>query len=760
MNLKKNNKQPSIFNNAKQRFSLRKLTIGLASVMLGLTFLGVENTVNSQTVHADEIPATTNDDDGDLEIPSEPAQPGDNKHVDVDYGASDQDQTINYKDDQGNPAKDKNGDDVPAGHVTGKTDDKGKTVPVPDGWKLKNDGDKTTDLTNPDPNTGKVPDKNVVIEHGTHTTTPGKTHTTGEQIKSTIDQPTGKDNTYTQDITTDDVNKTLHRTVTIKTPTHENETSTNDNVTDQTIAYHRSADVDTVTGKVTKYNDWTLTDPNKGSFAEITVPTVDGYTANVTKIDAQNGPTDSNGVDSYTDPKIVVTYTANNQSVNYKFVDNDDHDRNVSTQNQTGVTDQTKNFTLTIPDGYKLADGATLPTSYKFGVANPDITIHLVHDIQKDIDPNKGNKIPEGAKDPNNHDKLVTTDDAKETVTRTITINVPTHENQDSRKAQGRTENVTLTRSFNFDPVTKNVTWNAWSTGNFAKVDVPVVAGYTASQTTIDADTATDGYTDPKIVVTYTANDQSKTYKFVDDDANSGQVGSDIVVSGKTDETVNTGLQVPENYDLVGDLPTSVKLGATNPTVEIHLTEHHIVNATKDDLSKDPAKPTTDDHGKNVTESDFTKTITRTITFNEPTGKSSTDRNAVYGTQTITLTRTANLNKVTNTLTWNPWQPQSLTEVTVPTFDGYTMDDNSNVTDGKIAELTVNNDNAETYQDPNIVINYTAQDGHKKVTYVDTEGNPAKDATDETKNVPDSEATGKTDDTANFVRCTFKLLSR
>ena len=79
MNLKKNNKQPSIFNNAKQRFSLRKLTIGLAGVMLGLTFLGVENTVNSQTVHADEI-ATPNDDDGDLEIPSEPAQP-DRSHL-------------------------------------------------------------------------------------------------------------------------------------------------------------------------------------------------------------------------------------------------------------------------------------------------------------------------------------------------------------------------------------------------------------------------------------------------------------------------------------------------------------------------------------------------------------------------------------------------------------------------------------------------------------------------------------------------------
>lgn len=43
------NKHSSIFNNSKQRFSLRKLSIGLASVLLGLTFLS-----NSQTVKADD----------------------------------------------------------------------------------------------------------------------------------------------------------------------------------------------------------------------------------------------------------------------------------------------------------------------------------------------------------------------------------------------------------------------------------------------------------------------------------------------------------------------------------------------------------------------------------------------------------------------------------------------------------------------------------------------------------------------------------
>ena len=54
----------------KQRFSLRKLTVGLASVLVGLTLFGTAQTANSQTVHAATI---TQDEDGDDVIGEEPS---------------------------------------------------------------------------------------------------------------------------------------------------------------------------------------------------------------------------------------------------------------------------------------------------------------------------------------------------------------------------------------------------------------------------------------------------------------------------------------------------------------------------------------------------------------------------------------------------------------------------------------------------------------------------------------------------------------
>ena len=41
----------------KERFSIRKLTVGAASVLIGLTFIGV----SGQTVHADTVPAAQNE---------------------------------------------------------------------------------------------------------------------------------------------------------------------------------------------------------------------------------------------------------------------------------------------------------------------------------------------------------------------------------------------------------------------------------------------------------------------------------------------------------------------------------------------------------------------------------------------------------------------------------------------------------------------------------------------------------------------------
>ena len=328
----------------KQRFSLRKLTVGLASVLVGLTLFGTAQTANSQTVHAATI---TQDKNGDDAIDEEPAldPTGKPKHetIGVGYDAQDQDQTIHYVDKNGQPAKDKDGNPVPDGHVTGKTDDMNKDVPMPNGYVPQTPGtDDKTNLTNPNPDTGKVPDKTVTVEHGQHTTAPGETHNVGDQITPNLNDP--KDakvpgNTYQQAITDQDVKKDLTRTVTINKPKADGNTVIGEGGKQQidldketkssTVSYHRTTIVDDVTGKVTGHGDWTLVDPAKNQFAGVDIPVVDGYTAHITdgeghtlsSIAPENAPTTNDAIEHYQSPKIVINYTANGQSVKYVFTD-------------------------------------------------------------------------------------------------------------------------------------------------------------------------------------------------------------------------------------------------------------------------------------------------------------------------------------------------------------------------------------------------------------------------------------------------------
>ena len=64
--------------------------------------------------------------------------------------------------------------------------------------------------------------------------------------------------------------------------------------------------------------------------------------------------------------------------------------------------------------------------------------------------------------------------------------------------------------------------------------------------------------------------DQSVHYQFMDNDA---QVGSDVIITGKTGETVAPNLPIPENYEVADGttLPTSYTFAATNPTIQINL---------------------------------------------------------------------------------------------------------------------------------------------------------------------------------------------
>lgn len=789
----------------KQRFSLRKLTVGLASVLVGLTLFGTAQTVNSQAVHAATI---TQDEDGDDVIGEESAldpSTGKPKHetIDVGYEAQDQDQTVHYQTSDGQPATDKDGHPVPDGHVTGKTDDMNKDVPMPNGYVPKTPGtDDKTNLTNPDPNTGKVPDKTVTVEHGQHTTAPGETHNVGDQIMPNPNDP--KDakvpgNTYQQAITDQDVKKDLTRTVTINRPKTDGNTTIEDGqqhidldpeTKSSTVSYHRTTTVDDVTGLVTGHGDWQLVDPSKNQFDGVTVPQFDGYTATITdgeghtlsSIDPENAPTTNDAVEHYQSPKIVVNYKANDQSVTYVFTDG--AKGNVASGTVHGVTGQTVDSKTALADaikqltdkGYDMSKVTIDP--YKFKAQNGDITIDLAdnHGIIKGVDPNPGGqdptvdgdktKIPEGLKDQDGHE--VTLDDTRHEISRTITANEPTGDNENSRNAVDLSQHGVVTRTFDYDPVTKTVThWGAWRSVSWDAVTVPEHAGYTATitngeggtLTSIDSVTTSDpSYKDPKIVITYKANSQSRNYVFKDGEKTVDQKA----VNGVTDQTVDPATQLDDiksdleskGYDWSKiDLGGSYKFQASdNSDMTIDLSQAH---GSKEigpdgeipDSVTDPNKSGSDKH---VTNSDLTETVTRHITFHDPTHENSTstqDRNA---DQTVTLKRGFTYDTVTNEVTkYGDWTTQAVPAVDVPTVAGYKVAV-SGVTlqDGKIPGDTLR----DGYTDPKIEVTYTANDSTQTIHYVDENGHELSttDNKDQDGNViGDSTVTVKTDEVGN-----------
>ena len=538
----------------KQRFSLRKLTVGLASVLVGLTLFGTAQTTNSQTVHASTI---TQDEHGDDFIGEEPAldpSTGKPKHetIGVGYEAQAQDQTIHYHTSDGQPAKDKDGQDIPDGHVTGKTDDMDKDVPMPNGYVPKIPGtDDKTNLTL-DPNTGKVPDKTVTVEHGQHTTAPGETHNVGDQITPNPDD--SKDakvpgNTYQDNITDKDVKKDLTKTVTINKPKADGNTVIGDGGHQQidldpvtkssTVSYHRTTTVDDVTGKVTGHGNWKLVDPAKNQFDGVTVPQFDGYTAHITdgeghplsSIDPENAPTANDAIEHYQSPKIVINYTANDQSVKYIFRDGNSDVLDGTVRGVTGQTVDSKTALDAVikqltDKGYDMSK-ITID-SYKFRAHNGDITIDLAnnHGIIKGVDPNPGGsdstkpgdatQIIDGLKDQDGH--IVTLEDTRKDVTRTITFNEPTGENENARSDRDFSQHGVVTRTFDYDPVTKTIThWNAWRPVSWDAVTFYNYPGYTSTifdgdihtLDSIDSVTTSDpSYKDPEISIVYTANSQ------------------------------------------------------------------------------------------------------------------------------------------------------------------------------------------------------------------------------------------------------------
>ena len=237
-------------------------------------------------------------------------------------------------------------------------------------------------------------------------------------------------------------------------------------------------------GDPATYGKWEALSADK--FASENITPVDGYTSyykigndgqkvyasavpSASALDKDDNPIDGTTVYVGYDKNYTPTPTpTKDTTVTYTFYDKTDkkpvegHD--VTVTGQPG-TDQKVN--LTTPEGYKLAEGQTLPTSVTMPKGNETITINLVH-ATKDIKPNDPGVNPS---DPAYADMF-------KTVTRTIKVNNP------DRMVNTTTQQVNFNRTKTIDEVTDEViSYGNWtlatgSAKNWGQFNVPQLDGF------------------------------------------------------------------------------------------------------------------------------------------------------------------------------------------------------------------------------------------------------------------------------------------
>ena len=324
----------------------------------------------------------------------------------------------------------------------------------------------------------------------------------------------------------------------------------------------------------------------------------------------------------------------------------------------------------------------------------------------------------------------------EKTATRTINITTP------GGKTTTVKQTATLAKQIDFGKDAHP----EWTTSEWTSYDVPTIQGYTVSQSSVAKETVTGTTKDQTVNITYTANDGTQTIVYQDED------GSEIdkqVISGKTDEKVKVTPDVPDGYVLKGEIPTEVIIKPDDTPITVTV-EHGKSHVTPDKpVNKGDLIPDTKDkhYPEGLTHNDLNKTVTREITITDPTGKKTTT------TQTVTLTRGATVDEVTNEVTYDDWSENgkhTFDKVDVPNVPGYTAS-------GEVPSIAVT---PET-QSSKVDITYTANTQAATITYID----------DTTKtNLDSKEANGKfgqaitfgtapTDEITNYEKQGYKLVS-
>ena len=243
----------------------------------------------------------------------------------------------------------------------------------------------------------------------------------------------------------------------------------------------------------------------------------------------------------------------------------------------------------------------------------------------------------------------------KKAITETITYKM-----SDGSNAPDKVEkHVEFNRDGYNDEVTKQDHWNKWQPGETQTFDVvptPEVKGYTPDTKSVEAKTVTPGDKDITETVTYNPDQQKAKVLFIDDTAKNTLDTHNLtgVTNGHESYSPSEEINqfVNKHYVLVSsDYPDN---GFTYDNDNNHdqVFEIHLKHGIHDISDK--------------------KAITETITY-----KMSDDSKAPDKVEKqVEFSRVGKHDDVTNTDTWNAWQPnkQSFSEVPTPEVTGYTPD--------------------------------------------------------------------------------------
>ncbi|WP_131501148.1 mucin-binding protein [Lactobacillus crispatus] len=303
-----------------------------------------------------------------------------------------------------------------------------------------------------------------------------------------------------------------------------------------------------------------------------------------------------------------------------------------------------------------------------------------------------------------------------------------------------RTNDVTLIKNVTIDKVTGEVIATGEWTGKFIyepiktlKIDGYTVSLENAGGTAIssgDANEAVAGVITRKVKVVYTPEKQELQLKVYDQDLDK-YLGKTDSFYGLTDQEVGEDpqtrldelkkqfaergfdiVEVPElakNYD---NTENGTSDQDNKPQVFVLVVKHHIETVTPDDpkTPDDKIPNTNQNYPGGLTETDLSKTITRTIIVHMPDGSTKEIK------QEVVYTRTATVDSVTKEVTYTDWTSKNSnwSEYQSPDIPGYTVD----IEKVELAKVPVDG------HDVTVEINYTADPVPDEPVKPSNPGNP------------------------------------